>query len=75
MGTAPAGTCPIVTAGIRVSGPAAGPSGEAKHRINIMTIHWLYTHDLKILSLTGRLTMVKKGLAFRPLKRCRAFCR
>jgi hypothetical protein len=55
-------------AGIRawtVSGPAVGQSGEAKHRIKIVTINGLYTQDLKmqtmVLSLTGRLTMVKKG--------------
>jgi hypothetical protein len=51
--------------GILVSGPAVGPSGEAIHRIRIITIHWLYTQDLKlhtmVLSLTGRLMMVKKG--------------
>jgi hypothetical protein len=38
----PAGTCAVVTAGIRVSGPAAGPSGEARHRIEINRIHRLY---------------------------------
>ncbi len=63
----PAGKYPVVMAGIRVSGPAEGQSGEAKHRIKIISIHWLYTQDLKfqamVLSLTGRfkLTMVRKG--------------
>ncbi len=57
----------MVTAGIQVSGPAAGPSGEAKEKLKLLqstgftlgiqskdSMHT--TKDQTILSLTGRLT-------------------
>jgi hypothetical protein len=76
-GAASQSACPVVTAGIWVSGPAAGPSGVAKHRIKIITIHGLYTWRCRQWFCLWRegWRWWRRGRSFRQFERGRAFCR